>query len=345
MTVLRAAGVDAFIRRPDPAIAALLIYGDEPDAVREIAARAVKRVAGSLDDPFSVMVLQDGDIAADPARLIDEVQSLSMFGGARAIWIKGADQAFLKAVMPVLEGKITGNFIVAEAGTLAKSSPLRAAFEKSPRAFIVPLYEADASEIAGLVERMLAKDHLTIGQDALHRFVELAGTSRGLVRREAEKLGLYCLGAARVSVADVEAVCGNDTGATPDDLADSVFHGEVSEADRLFHALIQSGADPGRLLSVAHGHAMRLQDFRVAMERGVQAEQALRSARPPIFFKRQNKVQAQLRAWGLAELITACGTLGATVLAVRQNAELGQAIASRCLLSIARKGLALRQDR
>ena len=113
MTVLRAAGVDAFIRRPDPAIAALLIYGDEADAVREIAASAVKRAAGSLDDPFSVMTLEDGDLAADPARLIDEVQSLSMFGGARAIWIKGADQAFLKAVIPVLEGKITGNFIVA----------------------------------------------------------------------------------------------------------------------------------------------------------------------------------------------------------------------------------------
>jgi DNA polymerase-3 subunit delta len=345
MTILRAAGVDAFIRKPDPAIAALLIYGDEPDAVREIAARAVKRIAGSLDDPFSVMVLQDGDLGSDPARLIDEVQSLSMFGGTRVIWIKGAEQAFAKAAMPVLEGRVTGNFIVAEAGLLAKSSPLRGVFEKSPHAFIVPLYEAETGEIAGLVEQMLAKDNLKIGQDALHRFIELVGTSRGLVRREAEKLGLYCLGSSRVSVEDVEAVCGNDTGATPDDLVDSVFQGEVEAADRLYHALIQSGSDAGRLLAMAHNHAMRLQDFRVAMERGINAEQAIRSAKPPIFFKRQNKVNAQLRAWGLAELITAGSTLGATVLAVRQNAELGQAIANRCLLSIARRGLALRQDR
>ena len=55
------------------------------------------------------------------------------------------------------------------------------------------------SEIAGLVEQLLAKDDLQIGPDALHRFIELAGTSRGLVRREAEKLALYCLGAQRVS--------------------------------------------------------------------------------------------------------------------------------------------------
>jgi DNA polymerase-3 subunit delta len=345
MTVLKAGGVDAFLRRPDPAITALLIYGEEPDAVRDIAARMVKKIAGSLDDPFAVVTLQDGDFSSDPARLTDEVQSISMFGGAKAIWVKGADQAFLKAVQPVLEGKISGNFVVAEAGLLSKSSPLRTAFEKSPSAYVVPLYEADTGEIAGIVEQMLAKDNLKIDQEAVHRFIELAGTSRGLVRREAEKLALYCLGQQRVSLADVEAICGNDTGAEPDDLIDSIYLGHVEETDRLFHALVNAGTDPGRLLSVAHFHAMKLQDFRTAMERGASADQVLRSARPPIFFKRMGKVQSQLRAWPLAELITAGHTLGAMVLQVRQNAELGQAIANRCLLSLARQALKLAQDR
>ncbi len=345
MSVLKAGGVDAFLRRPDPAIRALLVYGDEADAVREIAARTVKKIAGSLDDPFSVVTLQDGDLSSDPARLADEVQSISMFGGTKAIWIRNADQSFLKAVLPVLEGKVSGNFIVAEAGLLAKSSQLRAAFEKSPHAYVVPLYEADTGEIAGLVEQMLAKDNLKIDREAIHRFVELAGTSRGLVQREAEKLALYCLGQQRVSLADVEAICGNDTGAEPDDLIDSIFLGQVEETDSLFHALVQSGTDAGRLLSVAHFHVMKLEDFRTAMERGASADHVLRGARPPIFFKRMNAVQSQLRYWPLAELITAGQTLGATILQVRQNAELGQAIANRCLLSLARQGLKLAQGR
>lgn len=345
MTVLRATGVDGFLRKPDPAISALLIYGEEPDAVRDIAARAVKRFAGSLDDPFAVTVMQDGDLASDPARLADEVQSISMFGGNKAIWIRGAEQAFLKAVLPVLEGKIAGNFIVAEAGVLAKNSALRTAFEKSPHGYVVPLYEADASEIMSLVAQLLEKDNLRIDQDAAHRFIELSGTSRSLVRREAEKLALYCLGQQRVSVADVEAVCGNDTGADPDALADSVFGGEVEETDRLFHALVQGGTDAGRLVSVVHAHAMKLQEFRVAMERGLALDQVLRQARPPVFFKRQDKVKLQLRFWGLGDLVTAGSTLGTNVLAVRQNSTLAGAIANRCLLSLARQGLKLRQDR
>jgi DNA polymerase-3 subunit delta len=345
MTAIKPAGLDSFLRKPDPAIAALLIYGDEPDAVRELASRAVKKVAGSLDDPFTVTTLLDQELAGDPARLTDEVQSISMFGGQKAIWVKGAGEAFLKAVLPVLEGKATGNLVVAEAPALAKSSQLRAVFEKSPHALVVPLYEAEPGEIAQLVEQLLAKDNLRIGPDALARFMALAGTSRGLVRREAEKLALYCLGNERVSPEDVETVCGNDTGSTADELADSVFSGDVEDADRLFHDLVRSGQDSGRLLGVVHQQAMKLQEFRIAIDKGAQAEQVLKQARPPVFFKRQRAIQAQLRAWSLSDLVTAGSTLGANVLAARRNAALAEAIAGRCLLSLARKGAALRQDR
>lgn len=345
MSVLRPSGLDAFLRKPDPAIGAVLIYGDEPDAVRDLAARIVKKVAGSLDDPFGVMALQDGDLSGDAARLTDEVQSMSMFGGNKAIWVKGADQSFLKAVMPVLDGKVSGNLVVAEAGALAKSSGLRTAFEKSNHAYIIPLYEAEAAEIAQMAEAILAQDKLQIGPDALHRFIELAGTSRGLVKREAEKLALYCLGQQRISIEDVEAVCGNDIGATPDDLIDSVFMGDTREADRLFRALTESGVDSGRLLMVAHGHALRLQDFKVTIEKGASIDMAMKQARPPVFFKRQTAISSQLRNWGLSDLAAAASTLGGNVQAARQNAGLADAIASRCLLSLARKGQQLRNDR
>ncbi|WP_374330362.1 DNA polymerase III subunit delta [Aestuariivirga sp.] len=345
MTAIRPAGLDAFLRKPDPAIAAILVYGEEGDAVRELAQRAVRKVAGSLDDPFSVMVLAEQDIASDPARLVDEVQSISMFGGSKAIWIKGAGDGFLKAALPLLEGKAQGNLVVAEAPALAKNSQLRAQFEKSPHALIIPLYEAEAGEIAALVEQSLAQDHLKIGQEALARFIELAGTARGLAKREAEKLALYCLGNERVGLEDVEAICGNDTGSTPDELVDAVFGGDVEEADRLFHDLVRGGQDAGRLLGVAHMQALRLAEFRLAIDRGATADQVVKQARPPVFFRRQRLVTAQLRAWSLSDLVTAGSTLSANVLAARQNAGLAEAIAGRCLLSLARKGLSLRLDR
>ena len=345
MTAIRAPGLESFLRKPDPAIAAVLIYGDEPGAVRDLAARAVKKLAGSLDDPFAVVNLQDSDLSGDPGRLVDEVLSQSMFVGTRVVWLREAGEAFARASAALLDGRVSGNVVVAEAGTLAKSSNLRQLFEKSPHALILPLYEADAGEAAGLARQVLAADGIRIAEDALHRFIELAGTSRSLVQREAEKLALYSMGQAEASLADVEAICGNDTGAEPDALADSVMSGDVAATDRLFQDLVAGGEDSGRLLSVVHNHVLRLQDIKAAAERGGQVAQLLRSVRPAIFFKRHDSFQAQLRAWSMADLVKAASTLGQAVMQTRQNAALGEAIASRCLLSLARRGMALRHDR
>lgn len=345
MTAIRPSAFDSFLRKPDPAIAGLLVYGEEPGAVRDFASRAVAALAGAVDDPFAVATLQDGEIAGDPGRLLDEVQSQSMFGGRRVVWVRDGGDGLAKAAGPALALPPGGNVIVAEAGVLGKSSPLRQLFEKSDRALVLPLYEAGAGEAAGLAEQLLAQQDLKIDADALHRFVELAGTSRSIVQREAEKLGLYCLGAGRATLADVEAVCGNDTGAEPDALIDCVFEGDVPQTDRLFQTLLQAGTDAGRIASAAHFHVQRLQEFRTAIERGMQAEQAIRAARPPVFFKRVPKFQLQLRTWPLDDLVKAGATLGQAVLQVRQNVALGDAIASRCLLSLARRAQALRQGR
>ena len=344
MTAIKQPGLESFLRKPDPSITAVLIYGDEAGAVRDLAARAVKQIAGSTDDPFAVVPLQDGDLSGNPGRLADEVQSLSMFGGARVIWVRDAGETFTKAAKPLLDGALSGNLVIAEAGTLPKSSQLRQMFEKSARALVLPLYEAESGELAGLVESILGNDGLRIDQDALHRFIELAGTTRSLVRREAEKLSTFCQGSAQVRIQDVETICGNTAAADPEELADSVMGGDVSGADRLFHILKDGGVDPGRLISAVHLHVMRLQDLKAAIETGASPDQAMRSARPMIFFKRQPKVKRQIRIWPTAELLSAGSTLGHAVQQARQNAQLSGAIASRCLLSIARRALALQRD-
>lgn len=345
MTALRAQALESFLRRPDPEVSLLLVYGGEPDAVRELAARAVKKIAGSLDDPFAVVRLDDQDLAGDPARLVDEVQSMSMLGGSRAIWVKGADQHFLKAAGPILEGRTRGNFVVAEAGVLGKSSALRVAMEKSPHAAIVPLYEAGEDDAAMLLEQLLAQSGLKIEPDARYRFIDLVGSSRGLLQREAEKLAAYAWGQDTVTVADVEAICGNGTEADADDLSDAVFGGDTPAADRIFWKLVAGGSDSGRLVSGVHGHALRLQEFRLTIERGVRAEQVLKSARPPVFFKRQRLIASQLGVWTVPALLSAASSLAGAVLQIRQTASLADSIASRVLLAVARNARVLLAER
>lgn len=319
----------------------MLIYGADAGTVRELAGRAVVKIAGTADDPFNVVRLDDAALASDPGRLADEFASLSMLGGKRAVWVTDAGEAFFLSVEPILNGGGGGNLIVAESGNLAKSSRLRTAFEKSERAYAVAVYEGGSGEIAELVESILSPLGLALAPDAGVRLLELLGTDRSAARQEIGKLVTYCLGAAEIGLEDVEAVCGESSGGDADALIDAVFGGEVEAADRGFTLLTASGTDAGRILTLAGLHAVKLQSLKLDIDKGTRAEDALRSSKPPVFFKRHEAVRVQLRIWDLAALLSATSTLANCVAQMRRTPALAETLASRALLALARNGRAL----
>ncbi|HUR44092.1 MAG TPA: DNA polymerase III subunit delta, partial [Aestuariivirga sp.] len=274
MTILKASGLEGFLLRRNPKIGALLIYGEDASAVRQLASKAVQYLAGSLDDPFSVTVLEEDVLSGDPGRIADEVLSQSLLGGNRVVWVRSAAQGFLKGVEPVLDGSMKGNMVVAEAGNLPKQSSLRGKFESSERAAIIPVYETDNAAIAETIRSQLHILGLRIDQEAQTRLIELSGRGGIALQHEIEKLTLYCHGQQTITLQDVESICGEGSWAETGDLADAVFSGEISEADRLFMQLVSSGSDPGRILSATHAHAVRLLEYRQNVDRGMGIDQA-----------------------------------------------------------------------
>ena len=69
---LSAANVEGFIRAPDPAVRAMLLYGPDGGLVRERADALARQVVDDLGDPFRVAELGPAQLKADPARLADE---------------------------------------------------------------------------------------------------------------------------------------------------------------------------------------------------------------------------------------------------------------------------------
>jgi len=337
MAILRINGLDGFLKRPDPAIGVLLIHGADQSTVHDLAAQAVKRITGSIDDPFNVVRLDEGTLAGDPARLVDEAQAFSMLGGSKVIWLRGDDQAVLKAVELVLSAPASANMVVIEAGQLANSSPLRKACEASGRAMALAVYD-DASEPAQqALESAAKKAGLRLQPEARARFQELMGKGSVAVQREIEKILLYCSGTESISPADIDAVCGELAWAELNDVADAVFEGGAG-LDRFIDQLRGEGIDAGRLLITVHQHVWKLIEIRRSMENGIRAEQAMASVKPPVFFKRQSTIRRQLELWPLSELMAAATSLGMAIAATRDKpvAVLSDSIAARALFALAR---------
>jgi DNA polymerase-3 subunit delta len=344
MAVIRAQALDAFLRKPGAA-RVLLIHGADTGAVKELARRAVLAFAGSLDDPFAVQRIDESAISADPAILLDEYASQSMLGGKRTIWVTGSGDSLMKALTPVLESAIAGNMIIVESSALAKSSRLRNGLEGHDLAAVCPVYDPDARDLGELVDSMCAAAGLAVMPDARARLLELIGADRALSRSEIEKLTLYCHGSRTVTLEDVEAACGDASAVSQDDLTDSTFGGDIEAADGSYWTLIAEGHDPSRLLGALLNHAGTLQSLQADVARGVSEDQAVKTAKPPVFFKRQRLVARQLRMWDFDSLASAQVTVSAAIRQARQFAPLAAPTGNRAVLALTRLARSLAQQK
>jgi DNA polymerase-3 subunit delta len=258
--------------------------------------------------------------------------------------VKDADRTFLRAVEPLLRLAAGSNLIIAEAGNLAKSAPLRSLFEKSRNACAIACYEESEGELRRLVQTEAAAAGLVVEPDAERLLVGLLSDDWLMSRSEIAKLMLYAAGRSVITVADVEAVCDDNSARNVDGLIDAVMEGDMPGCDRMLEALVLSGTAPGQVLSAVASHVARLQLFRAAMDRGRSPEEAIRASKPPLFFKRHDPVRRQLRLWDQKGLAAAGTTLAGAVRATREQPGLDHAISSRALLGVTRSALVRRNS-
>ena len=68
MTAVKAADVDAFIARPDPARPVVLVFGPDAGLVSERVNALVKASVDDPNDPFSLVRLEGEELIANPGR-------------------------------------------------------------------------------------------------------------------------------------------------------------------------------------------------------------------------------------------------------------------------------------
>jgi DNA polymerase-3 subunit delta len=345
VTAIKGSSIELFLRQPDPSTICVLVYGSDTGAVKERARAAVVAAAGSADDPFNTVRLEDDALGRDPGLLADEYAAISMVGGRRAIWVTEAAEGFAKAIEPLLARPPSGNLIVAEAGSLAKKAKLRTVLEAAERAAVIACFEDGEQDLSQLISQEAKRAGLSVDDDAMAALLELLGGDRALSRREVLKLMTYCHGRGTVSREDVEAVCSDAAGFSTDEAIDAAFEGDLDGADSELAKLAASGVSGSRTLSALALHVARLQQWQVDIAGGRSTEQIMRSAKPPVFFKRQASIGRQLKLWSEGDLLAAGASVGAAILQTRQYSDLEDAIASRTFLSLARNARASRYQR
>jgi DNA polymerase III subunit delta len=335
MVAIKPSEVDAFVARPDPARPVVLVFGPDAGLVSERVNALIKGAVDDPNDPFALARLEGEELSAEPSRLVEEAQTIPLFGGKRAVWVKAGSRNIAPAVEALLTLRDNACRVVIEAGDLRRNAPLRALIERAKNAAALPCYADDERARTRLIDDEMRSAGLTLAPDARAMLLPLLGGDRAASRSEVQKLALYAGGDKQVTVEDVAAVVADASALAIDDIVDAAFAGRPAELERELAKARTAGTPAGSIFFAAQRQLAQLHRWRTAIEAGDNF--SVDSAVPPAQFRRKKSVEAALNLWTARRLVAAMAELADAVLESRRNSALTDTIAERALLSIAVK--------
>ncbi len=332
MTIIAASEATRFLAEGFRKFPLILVFGPDEGAVRSRSRAMAEKLLGPDADPLSRVVFEAEALASDPARLLDEANAISMFGGKRVILITNAGRLAKAAWQPLLEVPPLDSTVLFQGDDLTKKAPIRTSFETSPIAATLACYSASRTQLQGMIDARSAAAGLSITPAARAYLADLIGADHALAEGELDKLVLYCHGKLAIDVADIDAMIVDSSDQGGYEAIDRAFEGKLEEIEAVALRSFREGINPAGLLVLALNHAMVLRRLAEALRQS-SLDQALRAER--IHFKREDRIRRQLANWDAALLARAIQVLAGAQEQSRRSAALDETIALRALWSVA----------
>jgi DNA polymerase-3 subunit delta len=334
---LKAGQVEAFLARPDPAMATVLLHGPDSGLVTARARKLASTVVEDPADPFRVSELDADKLRFEPHLLVEEAQALCFLGGRRLVRVRRATDGMSGAVQGLLALADQAALVILEAGDLGPASSLRQLVERAKRAMALPCYHDEDKDLRAIVQGALAADRLTAEPAALEYLLESLGGDRGVTASELAKLALLVADRPdrRIGLADAAAAVGDSAALAIEDAVRAAAVGDGATAEQALLRLLAEGVAPVRVIRAASSFLLLLLRLRRAADKGGGLDAAIAAARPPIFFRARDAAKAALQRWRAPELLAALARLQEAELACKRTGMPAPLVCRRALAQLA----------
>jgi DNA polymerase-3 subunit delta len=245
-------------------------------------------LAAEVPDEFSREVISGfagnvGEVSEAINRFRDSVQTVSMFGGRRAVWLKdvnfladsvtGRAESTLKLVEDLQE--LLGSLNPAEVAVLITASPVdrRRAFPKwceKNADFTLVGGDGDgaADALAGVVLAEAKVLGVSLTADALALLLAKIGANTRLLIEEVHKLATYAEEGARIEEALVAELTPNVAEGDFFEAAEAFFSGDLNWTLAALHRHFFSGGDARPIISALQNRNRILLQVRALLDAG-----------------------------------------------------------------------------
>ena len=321
---------------------AVLACGSDRGAVKDVL-DAVQAARGrETGEALDLHRLTEDDLKGDPLRLRDLLTARPLLGGASAVLFRAAGESGPAQLFEVLEEIESGALVpegvlLVEAGTLTKKSRLRTVFEAGRRIACVQLYDPEAGDLRGAVQKAITDLGAQIETEALDLLMEGAALDLSLARAEGEKFGLYGADLGRpITVEDVLALSSGARGYTADQAASLAVASDARRALLALDRSLAAGAAPVQVARAVERRLRRLHDARGLMAaRGLGGREAVAALRPPPSVPEARELESLMAIWSPALIEAGLEAARRAEIAMKRKGSPDDALAGRLIAAVA----------
>jgi len=302
--------IEAYLKHPQKSSAAL-IYGTDAGQVRQRTQQLTQGWQGKDEDPLSRIELTVEQLKDDPARLADELASMSLMGGRRVVIIRETADSILSVIQEALGLRSNDNFLILQVTDgLGRDSKLRAWAEKMPDIAAIAIYKDEGNQLEAFLRDTLRGFGLRASSDVIHYLATQLGGDRQIMLNELEKLSLYVGDETeQVSLQDAMAVIGENNDKSLEDLSKAIAGGDTVALCRLTDRLLAEGHMGVVLVRAVMRYFDSLERLAAHRRNGMTIEGAIEQMYGKIAFKIIPAMKPHAMRWGSNKIADALAVL------------------------------------
>jgi DNA polymerase-3 subunit delta len=288
------------VEQPDRAIRFYLFHGPAEAGSRALAERLRKALGAEK------AAVAAGAVKADPALLAAEAGAISLFGGARLIWVDPAGDEVAEGVEALLAAPAVESPVAVIAGPLRKTSGLLKLAETHGAALAHASYAPEGRDADRMVIEAGRAEGLRIEAGLAARIAAACNANAAIVASEVAKFALYLDAAPdhpQELTHDVVDLLGADSGE-----GDMMRLGDLALAGRgsdLFEELDRVGLSNNEAIPVVRAlqrRLLQLAGLRAQVEQGKSVDAVMTSMGKALFWKDKGLIQQLLSHWSAERL-------------------------------------------
>ena len=331
--------IAGLLKQPPAHMRAFLFHGNDIGLIHERALALASHYSDNLDDVFSVTRLDSGAVENDVSVIADALSSIAVFAETRVVIVRGRGTELVEACKLALTPRddnppLAGAVLIVEARETTTSHAIVKLFESGDICASIGCYADDSGTIRDLVQASFAELSIRVDRDVMDLIVARLGADRASSRREIEKLALMAGQGGSLTAQDIEDALEDSTVLAIDDVASAVADGDIIRLQNAITKAWSEDANPVMVIRGCHNYFRNLLITAHAVSTGSARDVAIKSLRPPVHFKIQGRMAAQLQKWGYNQAMAALDKLQDIELTIKSSSPDDRVICMQGLLGL-----------